>query len=51
MVEFLLGLLLGMMGTLAGLHFYGKHLHKRHSEQVGLIIKSTIQESGEYAVA
>jgi len=51
MVTFLLGLIMGMVGTLAGLHFYGKHLHKKHSEQIGSIIKSTIQKSGEYAVA
>jgi len=51
MVEFLLGLLLGMIGTLVGLHFYGKHLHKKQAEQLGSIITSSIQKSGKYAVA
>ncbi len=50
MVEFLLGIVVGIISTFIFLHYYGKRLDLKHKEQVGEVIHNHIQ-ANEYAIS
>ena len=50
MVEFLLGIVVGIISTFIFLHYYGKRLDLKHKEQVGEVIQEFV-EANEYAIS
>jgi len=50
MVEFLLGIVVGIIITFIFLHYYGKHLHLRNKSEIGEFIQEHTK-ANDYAIS
>ena len=50
MVEFLLGIVVGIIITFTFLHYYGKHLHLRNKSEMGEFIQEHTK-ANDYAIS